>query len=135
MPFSGKLQIETKPIPMKWQAQKPNTKPIFICAEKNTNIKPNFNKAVLNIPIKYQENTKAFGTQYLVIGIFLVYQNLGYQLTSPIQAMCSVQTSPNASELLSFTAFRFSRFRDILQAGKRQKIGNNNTLCMTCLGA
>ena len=46
---------------MKWQPQKPNTKPIFILP-KNTGIKPNFNKAVLNIPIKYQENTKKFGT-------------------------------------------------------------------------
>ena len=43
---------------MKWQPQKPNTKPIFI-PPKNTNIKPNFNKAVLKItdkiPRKYQE--------------------------------------------------------------------------------
>ena len=65
---------------MKWQPQKPNTKPIFILT-KNTNIKPNFHKAVLKIPIKYQEiwdtNTKyRFG-----IGIFLVYQILGYRLT------------------------------------------------------
>ena len=72
---------------MKWQPQKPNTKPIFILP-KNTNIKPNFNKAVLKItdkiPRKYQEiwdiNTKyRFG-----IGIFLVYQILGYRLTSLI---------------------------------------------------
>ena len=61
MPLSGKCQTETKPIPMKWQPQKPNTKAIFILP-KNTNIKPNFNKAVLNIPIKYQENTKKFET-------------------------------------------------------------------------
>ena len=32
-----KLQTETKPIPMKWQLQKPNTKPIFILPN-NTNI-------------------------------------------------------------------------------------------------
>ena len=58
----------------------------FYSAEKNTNIKPNFNKAVLKItdkiPRKYQEiwdiNTKyRFG-----IGIFLVCQILGYRLTS-----------------------------------------------------
>ena len=30
VPFSEKFQTETKPIPMKWQLQKPNTKPIFI---------------------------------------------------------------------------------------------------------
>ena len=45
---------------MKWQPQKPNTKRIFILP-KNTNIKLSFNKAVLEIPIKYQENTKKFG--------------------------------------------------------------------------
>ena len=70
---------------MKWHPQKPNTKPIFMLP-KNTNIKPNFNKAVLKItdkiPRKYQEiwdiNTKyRFG-----IGIFLVYQILGYRMTS-----------------------------------------------------
>ena len=85
MPFSGKWETETKPIPIKWQPQKPNTKPIFILA-KNTNTKPNFNKAVLKItdkiPRKYREiwdiNTKyRFG-----IGIFLVYQIPGYRLTS-----------------------------------------------------
>ena len=31
MSFSGKLQTETKPIPMKWQTQKPHTKPILFC--------------------------------------------------------------------------------------------------------
>ena len=46
---------------MKWQPQKSNTKPIFILP-KNTNIKPTFNKVVLKIPIKYQENTKKFET-------------------------------------------------------------------------
>ena len=46
---------------MKWQPQKPNTKPIFILP-KNTNIKPTFNKVVLKITIKYQENTKKFET-------------------------------------------------------------------------
>ena len=70
---------------MKWQPQKPNTKPIFILP-KNLNIKPNCNKAVHmiidKIPRKYKEiwdiNTKyRFG-----IGIFLVYQTLGYRLTS-----------------------------------------------------
>ena len=33
----------------------------FYSAE-NTNIKPNFNKSVLKIPMKYQENTKKFVT-------------------------------------------------------------------------
>ena len=72
MPFSGKLQTETKPIPMKWQPQKPNSKPIFILP-KNTGIKPNFNKAVLNIPNKYQENTKKFGTQIPNTDLVLVF--------------------------------------------------------------
>ena len=30
---------------------------------KNTNIEPNFKKSFLIIPIKYQENTKKFGTE------------------------------------------------------------------------
>ena len=34
MPFSGKLQTETKLIPMKLQPQKPNTKPICILPRK-----------------------------------------------------------------------------------------------------
>ena len=46
---------------MKWQPQKPNTKPIFIL-KKNANIKPTFNKVVLKIPIKYQENINEFET-------------------------------------------------------------------------
>ena len=46
---------------MKWQSQKPNTKPIFILT-KNTNIKLTFNKVALKIPTKYQENTKKFET-------------------------------------------------------------------------
>ena len=50
---------------MKWQPQKPNTKSIFILP-KNTNIKLTFNKVVLKIPIKYQENTKKFETQYQI---------------------------------------------------------------------
>ena len=52
---------QNQPIPMKWQPQKPNTKPIFILPA-NTNIIPTFNKVVLKIPIKYQENTKKFET-------------------------------------------------------------------------
>ena len=47
---------------MKWQPEKPNTKPIFILP-KNTNIKPKFRKIVLNMTIKYQDNTKNFGTE------------------------------------------------------------------------
>ena len=45
---------------MKWQPQKPNTKPIFILS-KNTNNNSNFKQIVLMIPIKYQENTKKVG--------------------------------------------------------------------------
>ena len=30
VPFSENFETKTKPIPMKWQLQKPNTKPIFI---------------------------------------------------------------------------------------------------------
>ena len=57
---------------------------VFILQKKN-NIKPNSKKTVLKIPIKYQENTKKFGTntEYRVgIGIFLVYQIIGYRLAS-----------------------------------------------------
>ena len=46
---------------MKWQPQKPNTKPIFILP-KNNNNKPTFNEVVLKIPIKYQANTKKYET-------------------------------------------------------------------------
>ena len=58
----------------------------FYSAEKNTNMKPNFNiecsQNADTIPRKYQEiwdrNTKyRFG-----FGIFLVYQIIGYRLTS-----------------------------------------------------
>ena len=47
---------------MKWQTQKPNTKPILFW-RKNTNNEPNFKKTVLKIPMKYQENTKKLGTE------------------------------------------------------------------------
>ena len=72
MPLSGKLQTKTKPIPMKWQPPKPNTKPIFILP-KNTNISPNLKKIVLKIPIKYQENTKKFGTEIPNTDLVLVF--------------------------------------------------------------
>ena len=58
---------------------------IVFCSAKNTNIQPNFSKGFLKIPVeiprKYQEiwdsNTKyRFG-----LGIFLVYQIYGFQLT------------------------------------------------------
>ena len=76
---------------------------IFILP-KNTNIKANFNKAVLKIPIKYQENTKKIpskktskiwdiNTKYRFgIGIFLVYQIVGYRLTSLVSAFASRDT-------------------------------------------
>ena len=55
---------------------------------QNTNILPNFNKNIHKIPIKYQENTKKFGTEIpntdLVLVFFLVYQIFGYRLTSLI---------------------------------------------------
>ena len=60
MPFSVKLQTETNEMTTR---AKPNTKPIFILP-KNTNIKPKFRKIVLNMPIKYQDNTKNFGQKY-----------------------------------------------------------------------
>ena len=80
MPFSGKLQTETKSIPMKWQPKKPNTKPIFILP-KNTNIKPKFKKIVLyadKIPRKYQELWDRSTKYRFGIGIFLVYQILEF---------------------------------------------------------
>ena len=56
---------------------------------KNTNIKPNFNKALLKItdkiPRKYQESWDINTKYRFGIGIFLVYQILGYRLTSLIQ--------------------------------------------------
>ena len=62
VPFSEKFRTETKPIPIKWQLQKPNTKPIFILPKM-----PIFyqilTRASSKIPIKYQENTKKFGTE------------------------------------------------------------------------
>ena len=87
LPFSGKWQTETKPIgdTNKMTTTETKYQTDFILP-KNTNRKPNFNKAVLKstdkIPRKCQEiwdiNTKyRFG-----IGIFLVYQIIGYRLTS-----------------------------------------------------
>ena len=54
---------------------------------KNTNILPNFNKGFLKIPIKYQENTKKFGTGIPNTDLVLVfswyrYQIFGFRLTS-----------------------------------------------------
>ena len=40
---------------------------------KNTNIKPKFKKIVLNMPIKYQENTKNFGTEVPNTDLLLVF--------------------------------------------------------------
>ena len=88
MPFSGKLQTETKLIPMKLQPQKSNTKPIFILPRKYQYLTKFYIDRIQHtdkIPIKYQEiegrNTKyRFG-----IGIFLVYQSFGLQLTSLVQ--------------------------------------------------
>ena len=90
MSFSGKWQTKTKPIPMKWQPQKPNTKPIFILP-KNTNIKPNFNiersQNADKIPRKYQEIWDRKTKYRFGFGIFLVYQIFGYRLTSLIDSL------------------------------------------------
>ena len=85
VPFSEKKnQTETKPIPMKWQLQNPNTKPIFILPKI-----PNFNKGFLKIPKKYQANTKTFGTEIpntdlVLIFSWYAYQIFGFRLTSLI---------------------------------------------------
>ena len=68
---------------MKWQPQKPNTKLIFILP-KNTIIKPNFNMAGLKIPIKYQKISDIITTYRFGISIFMVYQIIGYRMTSLI---------------------------------------------------
>ena len=73
---------------MKWQPQKPNTKPIFILP-KNTNIKSNFNiersQNADKIPRKYQEIWDRKTKYRFGFGIFLVYQIFGYRLTSLYQ--------------------------------------------------
>ena len=57
---------------MKWQPQKPNTKPIFILPKI-----PIFNQiltlSVLKMPIKYQENTKKFETEIPNTDLVLVF--------------------------------------------------------------
>ena len=58
MPFSGKLQTKTNE--MTTRETKYQTD--FHSAKTN-NIKPKFKKIVLNMPIKYQENAKNFGTK------------------------------------------------------------------------
>ena len=60
---------------------------------KNTNIQPNFNKGFLKILIKYQANTKKFGTEIpntdlVRIGIFLVYQI--FWLPIDITTLCNL---------------------------------------------
>ena len=57
---------------MKWQPQKPNTKPIFILP-KNTKIEPNLTLNVLKMPIKYQEYTKKFGIEKPNTDLVLVF--------------------------------------------------------------
>ena len=57
---------------MKLQPREPNTKLIFILP-KNINIKPNFKKIVLKIPIKYHENTNKFGTKKTNTDLVLVF--------------------------------------------------------------
>ena len=77
MPLSGKWQTKTKPIPMKWQPQKPNTKPIFILPT-NTNIKPTFNKVVLKIPINTKKIPRNLTHKYQIpiwFGYFLGIPN------------------------------------------------------------
>ena len=49
VPFSEKFETETKPIPMKWQLQKPNTKPIFILPKI-----PIFNQILTRASSKYR---------------------------------------------------------------------------------
>ena len=75
------IEHVTKPIPMKWQPQKPNTEPIFILP-KNTNSKPNFNiersQNADKILIKYQEIWDRKTKYRFGFGIFLVYQIFGY---------------------------------------------------------
>ena len=61
MPFSGKLQNRNQTNTNEMATTETKYQTDFYYAE-NTNIKPNFNKAVLKIPIKYQENIKKFGT-------------------------------------------------------------------------
>ena len=53
VPFSEKFQTETKPIPMKWQLQKPNFKPISILPKI-----PIFSKILTRASSKYRLNTK-----------------------------------------------------------------------------
>ena len=58
MPFLGKSQTETKPIPMKLQPQKPNTKPIFILPRKYQYLTKFYVDRIQGtdkIPRKYQE--------------------------------------------------------------------------------
>ena len=68
MPFSGKLQTETNE--MTTRETKYQTE--FYSA-KTTNIKPKFKKIVLNMPIKYQENTKNFGTEVPITDLVLAF--------------------------------------------------------------
>ena len=71
-------------MPMKWQPQKPNTKPIFILPKKYqylTKFKEDVTQD-MKIPIKYQEIWD-INTKYRVgIDVFLVYQIVGDRLTS-----------------------------------------------------
>ena len=53
MSFSGKWQTETKPIPMKWQTQKPNTKPILFWRKI-----PIINQILRRPYSRYRWNTK-----------------------------------------------------------------------------
>ena len=45
----------------------------FYFSKKQNNILPNFNMIVLKIPIKYQENTKKFGTEIPNTELVLVF--------------------------------------------------------------
>ena len=57
---------------MKWQPQKPNTKPIYILPI-NTNIKPSFYLTVLRMPTTYQENAKKLWKEILNTDLVLVF--------------------------------------------------------------
>ena len=85
MPFSGKLQTETKPIPMKLQPQKPNTKLIFILPRKYQYLTKLYIDRIQDtdkMPRKYHEISGRNTKYRFYIGIFLIYQILGYRLAS-----------------------------------------------------
>ena len=65
---------EAKPIPMTWQEQKPNTKPILFCRKISTlnQILRKPYSRYLKIPRKYQEIRDRNAKYRFAVGIFLV---------------------------------------------------------------